>query len=288
MIRFLRIDRWVWPWFPNLNRLDTEAERWELWRAAYYPVGRSPAYIGTAIAIQVAAQIVLGIPVARYARSHGYYNTWAQWGIPTVIAALAVLGLASSLPAWADDFGEYRPWTGRLNLGWTIPAGAIEPWITDGFAFGGGFGYNIPNKPIGFRVDFFWSWHDLSNKAIQEILEHTDKLGYANTRVSYVTGDIMLRTRRRGPLQLYFQGGIGAYNRFIELGDIVGWVNDPWYPWWGYYPIYGSYFSDSKVAFGYNIGGGIDLQLAPGQGSLFLEAGYHYTTHDPSPIEIVP
>ena len=216
-----------------------------------------------------------------------------------VVAALVLLGLAASLPAWADDYGEYRPWTGRLDLGWTIPAGAIEPWITDGFAFSGGFGYNIPNKPVGFRVDFFWSWHDLTPQAIQKVLEildpDTGKLGYANTRVSYVTGDILLRTRRRGPMQLYFQGGIGAYNRFIEIGDVVGYGYIPPYPgypgyppWGGAYPIYGSYVSDSKIAFGYNIGGGIDLQLAPGQGSLFLEAGYHYTTHDPNPIEIVP
>jgi len=160
--------------------------------------------------------------------------------------------------------------------------------VQDGFAFGGGFGYMLPDSPLGFRMDFFWSWHDMSRKAIDAILEHTDSIGYAQARFSSVTLDAVMRTRRRGAAQLYMMGGIGAYNRYVEFGDIVGWSMDPWYPWWGYYPVYGDYYSDSDIEFGYNIGGGIDIQVAPGQGSIYIEAGYTYTNHDPSPLEYVP
>jgi hypothetical protein len=121
VIRLFRIDRWVWYWFPDLKRLDTETERWQLWHAAYYPISRSPAYLGTAIVIQVAAQIILGVPADRYARSLGYYNGLIAGAIPLVIAIVAVL-----LTLWVTRRLITRNLRRRLNergLPTCIPCG---------------------------------------------------------------------------------------------------------------------------------------------------------------------
>jgi hypothetical protein len=43
-----------------------------------------------AVLTQVAAQIVVVVPVTRIARSYGYYRPFMQWLLPGVVAALAV------------------------------------------------------------------------------------------------------------------------------------------------------------------------------------------------------
>jgi hypothetical protein len=82
-------DDWTCSWFPDLKRVESVSERFEIWRAAYEPVLKSRSYLGIALVTQVIGQVVVTVPVARVARSRGAAGPLAEWVIPVLVALLA-------------------------------------------------------------------------------------------------------------------------------------------------------------------------------------------------------
>ena len=83
--------QWASRWFPDLGRADSASLRWEVWRAAYGPVAKSRSYFAIALLVQIAAQVLVGIPVARYLRAAGLSDGWVTWGVPVLLALIACL-----------------------------------------------------------------------------------------------------------------------------------------------------------------------------------------------------
>ena len=81
-------SQWMWGAFPELMQLETTADRWSLWHKSYGAVINRSAYWAIAGAIQIGAQVVLGIPVARFCRSFSWYNRFVEFGVPILIAVL--------------------------------------------------------------------------------------------------------------------------------------------------------------------------------------------------------
>ena len=88
-------DSWAWSWFPDLNRLDSAPSRWQVLRAAYVPLMRSPTYFVIALVVQLASQIGIVVPLARFARRRGasggealvprYRRRWHKSLAPTFV-----------------------------------------------------------------------------------------------------------------------------------------------------------------------------------------------------------
>ena len=81
-----RLTLWC---FPELGRVERGRDRRRLWSAAYSPVLNSRVYWLIALGTQVGAQVLLGIPISRYARHVGLYGGFVAYGLPVAYGVLA-------------------------------------------------------------------------------------------------------------------------------------------------------------------------------------------------------
>ncbi len=83
-------NRWIWAWFPELLRLETTSERAEVYHRCYGRVMKRPIYWIIAGVIQIGAQIVVGIPAARFAKNYTIPRWLISSGIPLLIAVACI------------------------------------------------------------------------------------------------------------------------------------------------------------------------------------------------------
>lgn len=76
-------------WFPELERVEPSSERRRIWQMAFASVLKSPTYWLIAAATQIAAQLVVVVPVSRLMRSYGFYRTFVGWLLSIAVALLA-------------------------------------------------------------------------------------------------------------------------------------------------------------------------------------------------------
>lgn len=90
-------DRKAHPWFPELARVESRAERKALWRAAYYPVLKSWRYWFIAIASQAGCQVAFRRVTVQLLRQTGVTAYTHLWSICATAVGAA---LASLLTLW--------------------------------------------------------------------------------------------------------------------------------------------------------------------------------------------
>jgi hypothetical protein len=207
-----------------------------------------------------------------------------------VFVVLAMLIVASAVSAMAQEEG---PVQGYIAGGYSQPMGRLDDVVDGGWNISGGAIYSpSPTKPVAIRFDLGFNTWDASTSAIQSIPGNTGQAlidgGYVNMWT--LTGDVLYQFGKPDHVGGYVGLGIGGYRRYAALTNNVlvpGYICDPW---WGYCytaAVTGSQTvaHDTLTKFGYNASLGITFPV--GNGSMYLEARYHYMISDPA-TEFVP
>jgi opacity protein-like surface antigen len=199
-------------------------------------------------------------------------------------ALCAPLLLACAAPAMAQFYysGEpYRPLRWQIEGGYSPTVGTTSDYLQGGFSLGGGVTWSpSPLVPLALRLDLSYSEYNATNNLLYQnatALQTEIDSGIGRTWGGDLDGeyDFALGPRIKG----YLIGGVGTYQRQIELDQTVfggGFFCDPW---WGFCGP--SYFpADAEVAqttsswkFSWNAGGGIEVPLGNGM-SWFIDARY--------------
>jgi outer membrane immunogenic protein len=184
-----------------------------------------------------------------------------EFARPTA-AALGLLALVGTLPAYAADAVVYEPapaapmeepplntWTGPyagVTVGYgfsgNTDVGGFNEIGTDGFAAGvfGGYNYQVGNIVAGAEADIGYSWEDGSNAGYSS---NSGLEGSLRARLGYVVSPTIL---------LYATAGGAAKDLEVSGGG----------------------FSDNNTMLGWTAGGGADIMVTE---NVFGRVEYRYT-----------
>lgn len=196
----------------------------------------------------------------------------------------ALLALACAAPAMAQFYysGEgYRPLHWQVDGGYSITSGTTSEYLQNGWTFGGGLSwYPSPLVPAALRLDLSYSEYNATNSLLRQ------GASYLQTRIDSGTGrtwggdldgqfDFTLAPHVTG----YLLGGIGTYQRQIQLFQTViggGVFCDPWWGFCGpgYFPADASVGRTTTAwKFSWNAGAGLNMPLGNGM-SWFVDVRY--------------
>lgn len=191
----------------------------------------------------------------------------------TILAAVALLIVPGvTRPASAQD----RPVTFNVGVGPIIPQGDLADRFDTGITIPLGVTFNI-NESFGIQGEYSYSWMDGPQATIPEVGGGSVLLE-SNHSMHMFNANVIFGPQTSGPVGGYVIGGIGAYNRRVELTTPsvgIATICDPY--WFVCFPvavpvdqIVGE---RSSTDFGFNIGGAITFARR-----FYVEARYHYVS----------
>jgi len=192
--------------------------------------------------------------------------------LSVLFAALSIASAAaqSNFPRYNFDIG------GGYGLG----RGAVSQFVGDSYQIEGGAGLNF-NRMFGFNAEYMYYNLDLKPRVAngQGI---NNASGYMN---SWSLDGLVRAPVHLGDWSAYGTFGVGFYQRIVSstTGTIpAGSVCQPAWVWWdiycqnGYVLTSQSLRDNTKVAGGFNVGGGITYRLHHmHNANLFAEFRYH-------------
>jgi hypothetical protein len=196
---------------------------------------------------------------------------WLTAGLALILAALPSAASAQ--------------WGLKLGGGIGIITGQTSNALDDGWNGQIGAAFRVPKKPLGITFEFNNSWAGFNNALKQNVTQGHD--GHQNIWSLTLNGMFTPVRKRyyKGP-DYYLIGGAGFYSRYLAIEG--GSVPVPCYPyyWWGYCSGTVILADHTDNAFGVNGGGGVGYNF--GQGTLYLEARYHYAWMPGIDAQVVP
>ncbi len=204
----------------------------------------------------------------------------------------AILAIAPSTCALAQDNASSRPLTWHLGAGYSATTGRADRYLNDGWIVSGGLDWRMqPDLPLTLRLDGHYSEYNATRRLIS--------LGSALTRTHIDNGNgstlgtdldliysFPLGARVRG----FVTAGAGVDRRRINLTQTAlfnGIICDPWWGFCGVGVVLGDVLvaRDSTTRFAWNTGLGVEIPV--GQGAWFVDARYRRIETD-RPMEYVP
>lgn len=189
----------------------------------------------------------------------------------TLCAAAVLLVLGGIGPALAQD----RPVTVNVGVGPIFPQSDVGDHFDTGVTIPVGVTFHI-NESLGIQGEYAYSWMDGPQTTVVAE-DGSPTLLESNHSMHMFNANVIFGPRTSGPVGGYVIGGIGAYNRRVELTTpSVGLIRvcDPF--WLVCFPVAVPATqvigSRSTTDFGINIGGAITFARR-----FYVEARYHYT-----------
>jgi opacity protein-like surface antigen len=141
-----------------------------------------------------------------------------------------------------------------LRAGASLPTGDVQDALETGFHLGVSVGFAPPAFPVGLRFDA--TLHQL------QLSPHGGGAGHESENLRVISGTANSLYRLPLPFTPYVVGGLGMYN-----------VRDP-------------HVTGDENAFGWNLGAGIQFQLA--EFNTFIELGYHQFDSGGGDVTLLP
>lgn len=172
--------------------------------------------------------------------------------------------------------------------GFSDTVGTTADYLQGGAIVGGGFTVApSASSPVDFRMDLSYSYHNATNKLINNGQQTTDiYIDGGSGEIWSVTGNVDLHFPIVYGVRGYVTAGIGAYYTLIQLTQSGAYYSCD--PFSGYCYGDGSAIvaSNDVTRFGWDAGVGIVFDLPSGH-AWFIEARYHRVSTT-TPIEYVP
>lgn len=217
------------------------------------------------------------------------------------VLALAALPFAAPPRALAQQSalypdGElYQPLRWDIEAGASITQGTAAQYLDNGWTLGGGVTwYPSPDSPLGLRADLNYSEFGATNQLLyQSSIAEGTQIDHGTGRIWGGDIDAVINAPLGQRVRGYLLGGIGMYQRQIELSQTLlggGYFCDPW---WGVcgpgFAPYNSVVSQttSDTHFAWNAGAGLEFPLNPIT-SLFIEARFMRINPADERTELVP
>ena len=187
----------------------------------------------------------------------------------------------------AGTASAQSPWGGNIALGYGWPLGTAADNVSGDIAFGAGLRYAPEQWPVGLRFEFQWNEFDPKGELLDQF-----NVGDGNASVWSITANVEWNRRVSRSWGYYLIGGVGYYDRELELTEPgVGFITvcDPW---WGICwnepvavdKVIGSY-SDSS--WGLNGGVGVTFPISRAS-EFYIEARYHWVDNDGGSTQYIP
>ncbi len=193
------------------------------------------------------------------------------------ILLISGLVLLVAAPVVAQD----RPVNFSLGGGLTFPSGDVADSFDMGGHFLAGLSFNF-NDAVGFEADYQYHWMPGPERSFPNVGTSGTTLIESNHHIHMGTFNVIVRTPSSSPVAGYFLGGVGVYNRVVQLTTpAVGFITvcDPY--WYVCFPTAVStdriVGDRSSTDFGIDFGGGVTFG---GEARFFVEARYHYVMGD--------
>lgn len=217
------------------------------------------------------------------------------------LLALSALLFVAAAPALAQQTQQYpngqvyQPLRWDIEGGYSITQGAASQYLDNGWTVGGGVDwFPSPQSPLGLRLDLNYSQFDATHQLLyQSSLQAGTQINHGIGRIwggdVDAVFDVPVGPRAHG----YLLGGVGMYQRQIELTQRLlggGYFCEPW---WGVcgpgFLPYNSIVSRTTTAthFAWNAGAGVEFPLSPVT-SLFIEARFMRINPADQRTELVP
>jgi hypothetical protein len=207
------------------------------------------------------------------------------------IAAVAALGLVLALPAHAQGSTK-KQIEGYVAGGYVLTEGDTANYTNDGWDISGGTIYRpSPDKPLALRFDLGYNWFDANSHAINVAQSQGLFVNDGNMSLGTLTAEVMYEFGGNGRVGGYIALGFGGMRRYGNLTTTVP-VSGIWCdPWTGFcYPGYGAgqavVASNTLTKFEYSAGAGVTFPV--GNGTLYLEARYHWMDADNPSTQMLP
>jgi opacity protein-like surface antigen len=193
--------------------------------------------------------------------------------------ALACLG--------AGTAAAQSAWGGNFALGYSWPLGTLSDKVSGNIAFAAGLRYAPEQWPVGLRFEFQWNEFDPKSEILDQF-----RVGGANASIWSITANLEWNRRVARRWGYYLIGGVGYYERELQLTDPGAGFVTVCDPWWGIcYPVLvpvetvvGSY---SDGAWGLNGGGGVYFPMSRAS-EFYIEARYHWIDNDNGSTQFIP
>src|ERR1041385_2812865 len=142
---------------------------------------------------------------------------------------------------WASGIGllligavsaqETPPFAFNVGAGFTEPVGGTGRRLDAGWNFDAGAGYNF-NSYVGLMAQFNFNRLDVNSATV-------NALGFpgGDIRLWSVTLDPVVHTHPRGPMDVYFIGGGGWYQRTQEFTQPTTAFFTGFDPFFGFFPV---------------------------------------------------
>lgn len=199
-----------------------------------------------------------------------------------LLAAALLLSTAAVGSAAADS-----SWGGNVGLGYNWPLATAADNVDGGLAFVGGVSYAPESWPVALRFEFQWNDFDPKDSVLDRF-----EVGNGDARIWSLTANAEWVNEVSSRWGYYLIGGIGYYDRELELSEPGSTWITVCNPWWGIcYPtlvpvnrVVGRYSDGS-----WGLNGGVGLTFPVSRSSEFyVEARYHWVDSDESSTQYIP
>ena len=173
------------------------------------------------------------------------------------IRALLAATALCAMPAFAQG-ADPGTTSFAFNIGWDFPQGKFADVAESGYTFSLDFTYNL-NKNLAFRTELGRAYNNIDGSKFVNMTNFSASVYNYN-----LTENVIYTFNPDSQTNFYVIAGLGGAKATAEVGS-YSYYGTAWYPWWGYYPVYGynSAVSQSTTRMTYNAGLGVQFKISP-------------------------
>jgi Outer membrane protein beta-barrel domain len=190
------------------------------------------------------------------------------------IVGCVILGTA--LLVLTPSAGSAQDRRVHLNFGGgpTFNLGDLGEHFQNGWGPAIGVTLESPKNRVGLQFEYAYRWFNIKEDVV--FFEAT-KFSANHTTHQLDVNFVGNLTRRDSAIRGYVIAGPGMYHRTVEITEYVGngIICDPFWLVCGAYPIDAVVGTRGGWDFGFNIGGGVGIDLGASS-EIYIETRYHY------------
>jgi len=189
-------------------------------------------------------------------------------------------------PALAQNDVLHK-FTFNAGVGATVPVSDLARRLDTGWNFNVGGGFNFVPK-FGVIAEYMYNGLGVARSTL-----NAASVPDGNAHIHSITLNPIVRMNPKGPLDVYFIGGVGYYHRTVEFTEPSTATVLVFDPFFGFFvpalvPVNRVIGRVVRDGFGGNVGGGVTFALGNSGLKLYTEARYHRADTGSVTTEFVP